>query len=116
MKKYIATTLVALLAFSSLAHAGHPSRCNKSRHHSHRSGPNEEWSAAIGFVGGLLLGSNLNSGYRQSYYNNNCGGYYRTIREYVPGCWQQVYDSCRRCYVRQYRPGYYITRRVWVGY
>ena len=102
---------------------------------------NKEWSAALGFVGGVLVANNHH--YRQQY--NNCrtapayyqpvvytappcpppvivresrpSGHweYREQQEWVPGSWKYEEIGCNT-YRKTWCPGYYRTStvKVWV--
>lgn len=89
-----------------------------------------------GFIGGLLVGAALDEHHVDSHCDTVVVGHdygrgrydrydrhdrsrgywdYRTVRVWIPACWEVRYDYGRR--VKVYVPGYYETRRerVWVA-
>ncbi|MCB1070425.1 MAG: hypothetical protein H7A43_04985 [Verrucomicrobia bacterium] len=94
---------------------------------------NKEWSAAAGFVGGMLFNQAIQCDrtvvtHQQSVVEYRpqrrvyieepepCG-YWEVRREkvWVPGCWEYIDLGCNR-YRKEWSEGYYRwdTRRVWV--
>ncbi|MCB1101810.1 MAG: hypothetical protein KDL10_05580 [Kiritimatiellae bacterium] len=93
---------------------------------------NREWSAAAGFVGGMLFNQAINCdrtvvvqqpvvrhyGHREVYIEEPepCG-YWEVRRErvWVPGCWEYIELGCNR-YRKVWNEGYYRweTHKVWV--
>lgn len=111
---------VSLLAASALLFAPKPA-----------SAGDKELAAIGGFIGGLILGSQINNDHHSHVVVEpacpppapvvvvQVGGYwdYRPVQVWIAPRWIVVYDSCNRP-IRRYVPGHYESRRerVWVAH
>ena len=106
MKKYIILLTCVLVCTNTLY--ARDKHCDSHRGHHHRSGPNKEWSAVLGFIAGAAVGSHHSRGHSYNYRpNTSAQGYYRTVydRRWVPGRCERVWDSCGQCYVTVRKAG-----------